>query len=103
MFGNTNVPTAVENGNEATMVSKLGKAKPMAVHENNHGTTNLANTGLKSNHTLGAHIVEENERWFYQWADKYEVWNNYLHTSTNENEPNSSYTFTGRETTTFLN
>ena len=33
----------------------------------------LANTGLKSNNTLGARIVEEKERWFYEWADKYDV------------------------------
>ena len=53
MDGNTNVPTVVESGNKATTASKLGKAKPVAVHKNNHGNTNLADTGLKSNHTLG--------------------------------------------------
>ena len=36
-------------------------------------TMKLANTGLKSNNTLGARIVEEKERWFYEWADKYDV------------------------------
>ena len=57
--GNTNVPTVVENGNEATAVSKLGKDKPVVVHENNHGNTKLTDTELKANNILGAHIVEE--------------------------------------------
>ena len=48
MVGNTNVPTVVESGNKATAASKLGKAKPVDVHKNNHGNTNLANTRLKS-------------------------------------------------------
>ena len=34
----------------------------MAVHDNNHGNTELADTRLKSNNILGAHIVEEKER-----------------------------------------
>ena len=29
------------------------------------------------------------------WADKYDVWNDYSQTSTNENEPGSSHTFKG--------
>ena len=59
MVGNTNVPTVVESCNEVTAASIFGKAKPVAVHENNHGNINLADTGLKSNHTLGAHIMEK--------------------------------------------
>ena len=39
--------------------------------------------------------MEEKEGWFYGWADKYDVWNYYSHTSNNENEPSSSHTFTG--------
>ena len=62
---------------------------------NNHNSTNLANNGLKSNNTLGAHIVEEKEGWFYEWADTYDEWNNYYHTPTKENEPGSSHMFTG--------
>ena len=58
--------TVVEGNNEATTASKLGKTKPIDVHENNYGNTKLANTGLKSNNTLSAHIVEENEGWFYE-------------------------------------
>ena len=64
--GNINFPTVVKSNNEATTASKLGKAKPVAVHENSHGNTNLANTGLKSNNIFGAHIVEEKEGWFYR-------------------------------------
>ena len=55
----------------------------------------LTNTGLKSKNTLGAHIVEEKEGWFYEWADKYDVWNDYSYTPTKENKPGSSHTFTG--------
>ena len=58
---------------------------------------------MESNHSLGAHIVEEREGWFYKWADKYDMWNNYSHTSTNENEPSSSYTFTGNNSIFKLN
>ena len=65
MAGNTNAPTMVEGSNKTTAASKLGKAKPVVVHENNHGNTKLADTGLKSNNILGAHIVEEKEGWFY--------------------------------------
>ena len=59
---------------KTTVVSKLGKAKPFVVHENNNDTMKLADTGLKSNNTLSAHIVEEKEGWFYKWANKYDVW-----------------------------
>ena len=95
MVGNTNVPTMVKSSNKATTVSKLGKAKPVVVHENNYGNTKLANTELKSNNILGAHIVKENEGWFYGWVDTYDEWNNYYYTPTKENEPRSSHMFTG--------
>ena len=61
MVGNTNVPTVVESDNKATAASKLGQAKPVVVHKNNHGNTKLTDTGLKSNNILGVHIVEEKE------------------------------------------
>ena len=64
MVGNTNTATVVENYNKATTVSKSGKAKPVVVHESNNGAMKLADTGLKSNNTLGAHVVEEKEGWF---------------------------------------
>ena len=54
-------PTIVEDNNKTIMVSKLEKAKPVVVYENNNGATKLASTGLKSDNTLGAHIVEEKE------------------------------------------
>ena len=54
----------------------------------------LADTGLNSNSTLGAHIVEEKERWFCELADKYDVWNDYSYKPTKENEPGSLHTFT---------
>ena len=59
----------------------------------------LADTGLKSNNTLVAHIVEEKEEWFYEWADNYDVLNDYSYTPTKENELGSSHTFTGDNST----
>ena len=64
-------------------------------NKTNHVNTNLADNGLKSNNTLGAHIVEKKEGQFYGWANMYDEWNNYYHTPTEENEPGSSHTFTG--------
>ena len=72
MVGNTNVPTVVESSDKATAASKLGKYKPVVVHENNHGNVKIAGTGLKSNNIHGANIVEEKEGWFYAWADMYD-------------------------------
>ena len=95
MVGNTNIPTVVESSNKATAASKFGKAKPVAVHENNHDNIKLAEAELKSNNILGAHIVEEKEGWFYGWADTYDEWNNYYYTPTEENKPGNSHTFTG--------
>ena len=46
-----NAPTVVKDDNEITAVSKLGKAKPVVIHENNHGNTKLVDPGLKSNNT----------------------------------------------------
>ena len=95
MFDNTNTATVVDNNNKTTTSNKTKKAESVIVHENNNGAMKLAEAGMESNHTLGAHIVEENEGWFYGRADEYDVWNNYSHTSTNENEPSSSHTFMG--------
>ena len=70
---------------------------------NNNGAMKLAEAGMESNHTLGAHILEENKELFYGWADKYDVCNNYSHVSTNENDPSSSHTFTGNNSILKLN
>ena len=66
-------PTVVKDNNKTTTVSKLGKVKPVVVHENNNGAMKLADTGLKSNNTLGAHVVEGKEEYGHKWADNYEV------------------------------
>ena len=95
MFDNTNTATVVNNNNKTTTSNKVKKAEPIVVHENNNGAMKLAEAGMESNNTLGAHIVEEKEGWFYRWTDKYDMWNDDSHTSTNENEPSSSHTFTG--------
>ena len=39
------------------------------------------------------------EGWFYGWADKYDVWNDHSYIPKNENEPGSSHTFTGNNST----
>ena len=97
MVSNTKVPNMVDSSNEATAASKLKKAKPVVVDENNHSKTKLANTESKLNNILGAHIVEEKEGRFYKWADTYDKWNNYYYTPTEENEPGSLHTFTGND------
>ena len=96
MFDNTNIGTIVENNDKTTKSSKLKKAKPVVAHENNKGAIKLAETRMESNNNLGAHIMEEKEGLLYGWADKYDVWNNYSHTSMNKNEPSSSHMFTGK-------
>ena len=64
MVDNTNTTTVVENNNKMTTNSKLKKVEPVVVHENNHGAMKLAEIGMKSNNTLGAHIVEEKKGGF---------------------------------------
>ena len=111
MVGNTNVYTTVHSSNKAKYVEQdeindlnedllhlrngLGDNINDDNNKNNHDNTNLADNGLKSNNILGAHIVEEKEAWFYGWANTYDEWNDYYHIPTEENEPGSSYTFTG--------
>ena len=92
---NMNAPTVVKDNNETIAANKLRKAKHVVIHKNNNGNTKLVDTGLQSNHTLGAHIVEEKEERFYGWANKYDTWNDYSYTPTKENEPGSSHIFTG--------
>ena len=95
MVGNADAPTVIEGINKAPQASKLGNAKPVVVHENNHDNTKLTDTELESNNTLGVYIVEEIEGWYYEWADTYDKWNNYYYTPTKDNKLGSSHTFTG--------
>ena len=95
MIDNRRAPTVVKGNNKVTVAIKLRKTKPIVVHENKYGNTKLSTTGLKSNNNIGAHIVEENEVWFYGWADKYDVGDDHSYTPTKENESGSSHTFTG--------
>ena len=69
--------------------------KPVVIHENNNDGIKRANTGLEPNNILGAHVLEEKEEWFYEWANNYDMWNDYSYTPTKENELGSSHTFTG--------
>ena len=111
MIGNTNVPTTVHSSNKATYTEQdeLTDVNEDLRHlhyglennindddnKNSHDNTTLADNGLKSNNTIGAHIVEEKEGWFYEWADTYDEWNSCDYTCTEENEPGSLHTFTG--------
>ena len=77
MVSNTNVPTMVHSNNKATYTEEdeindlnkdllhlrngLGNNVNDTNNKNNHDNTNLANNGLKSYNTLGAHTVEEKE------------------------------------------
>ena len=72
----------------------MEKAKPVIVHGNKNDTIQFTDTELKSNNTLGAHIVKEKEGWFYEWADNYDILNDYSYAPTKEDEPGSSHTFT---------
>ena len=74
MVGNTNVPTMVHNSHEATYTEQdennnlnedvlhlhngLGDNINDDNNNNNHNDINLADNGLKSNKTIGAHIME---------------------------------------------
>ena len=60
-----------------------------------HDETIPVKNVLKSNNTIGAHIVEEKEGLFYDWVDTYDEWNRYYHTPTEEDESGSSHIFTG--------
>ena len=73
MFDNMNTATVVDNNITTTTSNKAKKAKPIIVHENNNGAINLAEAGMESNNTLGAHFVEGKEGGFYGWADNYNV------------------------------
>ena len=53
----------------------MGDLNPTAVDGNNNDSVERANTVLEANNSLGAHILEEKEEWFYQCADNYDVWN----------------------------
>ena len=58
MVGNADASTVIRGILEVPAASKLGKAKPVVVHENNCSNTKLTNTELESNNTHVAHIVE---------------------------------------------
>ena len=61
----------------------------ISVYVNNHITT-YETVNLEDTIDVTLSSVTNHGR-----ADKYNVWNNYHHISTNENEPGSSHTFTG--------
>ena len=88
-------PTIVKDSNETTDENKMGDLKPTGVDENNNDSVEHANTVLKPNNILGIHVLEEEEEWFYQWTDNYDVWNNDSYTPTKGIKMGDSCTFTG--------
>ena len=88
-------PTIAECNNETTTESEIRKLKPVVVDENNNDGMKRAHTGLEPNNILGAHVLEEKEELFCQWAANYNLWNNHSYTSTKGNELEGSHTFTG--------
>ena len=36
--------------------------------------------------------MKENEGWYYEWADKYDVWNDHSYKHMKKNEPGTSHT-----------
>ena len=66
-------PTIIEDSNETTYKNEIGNLDPTAVDNNNNNSVERANIVLKANNILGAHVMEEKEKWFYQCADNYDV------------------------------
>ena len=73
----------------------MGDSKPATIDGNNNDGVKRANTRLEHDNIPGAHVLEEKEEWFYQWADNYDVWNNHSYTPTKGNGLESLHTFTG--------
>ena len=59
-------PTIVKDSNETTNGNEMGDLKPTAIDKNNNDSVERANTVLEPNNILGAHVLEEKEKWFYQ-------------------------------------
>ena len=68
--------------------------KSTAVDKNNNHSVERANTVLKPNNILGAHVLEKKEELFYQWTDNYDVWNSNSYSPTKGIEIGGSHTFT---------
>ena len=47
------------------------QSDPQFIAHKHNNDVEWVNTELEPNS-----ILEEKEEWFYQWADKYDVWNN---------------------------
>ena len=88
-------PTIAEDINETTNGNEMGDLKPTAIDENNNNSVKRANTVLEPNNILGAHILEEKTKRFYQWADNYDVLNNNSYKPTKGIEMGGFHIFTG--------
>ena len=69
------VSTIIEDNNETTNINEIGDLDPTTVNDNDNDSVERANTVLKTNNILGAHIMEEKEVWFHQYANNYDAWN----------------------------
>ena len=86
-------PTIAKNSNEITDGIEMGNLKPTAVDENNNDSVEPANTILKPNNILGIRLLEEKQARYYQWADKFDVWNNDSYTHRTGVEMRGFHTF----------
>ena len=68
-------PTVVEYNNETTNKNEIGELYSTAVDNDDNNSVERANTVLKTNTILGAHVMEEKGEWFYQCTNNYDVWN----------------------------
>ena len=86
--------TIVKDNNETTNGNEMGDLQPTAVDKNNKDSFERANTVLEADNILGAHVLEEKQEWFYQWADNYDVRNSDSHSTMNRIEMGGSHIFT---------
>ena len=66
-------PTIVKDNNKTTNRNKIGDLDPTAVDNKDNDSVERANTVLKTNNILDAHVIEEKEEWLYQCAINYDV------------------------------
>ena len=87
-------PTIVEDNNKTTNRNEIGDLNPTATDNKDNNSVERANTVLNTNNILGAHVMEEKKKWFYQCADNYDVWNSDSYSPKKGMEMGGSHTIT---------
>ena len=88
-------PTIVEDNNKTTNRNEIGDLNPTATDNKDNNSVERANTVLNTNNILGAHVMEEKKKWFYQCADNYDVWNSDPYPPEKGIEMGRTHTFIG--------